>query len=44
MADLMEWSLDEVDDVYARSDMQDEDGTLNMQKVKETIGVRWTYE
>ena len=44
IADLMELAWDYVDEVYVRSDMKDEDGTLDMKKVKEAIGVDWTYE
>lgn len=44
IADLLEQQSDKVDEVYVRSDMKDEDGTLDMKKVKETIGVRWTYD
>ncbi|KAI7090656.1 hypothetical protein KC356_g1256 [Hortaea werneckii] len=44
IADLLEQQSDEVDMVYIRSDVKDEDGTLDMKKVKETIGEPWTYD
>ncbi|GAB1734204.1 hypothetical protein NU195Hw_Modified_583t1 [Hortaea werneckii] len=44
IADLVVQRSDEVDRVYIRSDVKDEDGTLDMRKVKETIGELWTYD
>lgn len=44
IADLLTQQSDEVDEVYIRSDVNDEDGTLDMEKVKETIQSRWTYD
>lgn len=43
-ADLLEQMSNEVDEVYVRSDVKDEDGTLDMKKAKEAIGVPWTYD
>ena len=35
---------DEVDQLYLRSDMKDEDGTLDMKKITEAQGAPWYYE
>ncbi|KAI6870904.1 hypothetical protein KC343_g10088 [Hortaea werneckii] len=44
IADLLVQQSDEVDMVYIRCDVKDEDGTLDMKKVKEMIGEPWTYD